>query len=402
MIKLFQNANKFNLNKISGLRYFSSQTLEKNGDVKTAILMLNLGGPSNKEEVEPFLNRLFSDRDIIKLPFQSIAGPLIAKRRAPAVEKLYEAIGGGSPIRQWTEKQGLLLEKLMDDISPETAPHKHYIGFRYSHPLIDETIHKMKEDNVKRVIAFSQYPQYSCSTTGSSLNNLWKTLEELKMEDTFKWSIIDRWFSHVGFIKALNKKITEGIDTFKEKLAKIDNSSETFLQNKPVLVFSAHSLPMKNVERGDPYPHEVNATVNKVMESLGICKEDGKPYQYMVAWQSKVGPLPWLVPKTVDVIEQLAKQNQSAIVIPVAFTSDHIETLSEIDIELQHLAKEKGMKLLVRSPSLNDDPLIIEAMADIVSQHLTSNKIFDNSQYELKCPGCIDNKYCRTIKNPIH
>ncbi|KAM9988057.1 hypothetical protein ACTFIZ_003430 [Dictyostelium cf. discoideum] len=385
--------------------------------IKTGILMLNLGGPSKLDEVEPFLTRLFTDKEIFKLPFQKYTGTLIAKRRSNAVMKLYEAIGGGSPIRKWTEKQGELLSSMMDKISPETAPHKHYIGFRYSDPLIADTLDQMDNDNVERVVAFSQYPQYSCTTTGSSLNNLWKTLEEKQMQSKFKWSVIDRWQDHKGFIDATIHKINKAYDQFNTKLNELNidaNNTDTSSSSsggggggggggdKPVLVFSAHSLPMSTVEKGDPYPQEVAETVCRVMDNLKIRDTTGKPLEYILAWQSKVGPLPWLSPKTSFVIEQLAKKGRNAIVIPIAFTSDHIETLSEIDIELQHLAKKSGMKLLVRSESLNDDPLIISAMADLVNTHLKSNKTIHSDQYHLKCPGCKDDStFCRTILNPI-
>ncbi|KAN0019716.1 hypothetical protein ACTFIU_002938 [Dictyostelium citrinum] len=403
--------NNKNININQQQQQKQQQQNEKNNEkikVKTGILMLNLGGPSKLDEVEPFLTRLFTDKEIFKLPFQKYTGTLIAKRRTNAVMKLYEAIGGGSPIRKWTEKQGELLSAMMDKISPETAPHKHYIGFRYSDPLIADTLDEMNNDNVERVVAFSQYPQYSCTTTGSSLNNLWKTLEEKQMQTKFKWSIIDRWQDHKGFIDATVHKINKAYDQFNNKLKELNNNNNNINNNngdndKPVLVFSAHSLPMSTVEKGDPYPQEVAETVCRVMDNLKIRdQETGKPLEYILAWQSKVGPLPWLSPKTSFVIEQLAKKGRNAIVIPIAFTSDHIETLSEIDIELQHLAKKSGMKLLVRSESLNDDPLIINAMADLVNTHLKSNKTIHSHQYHLKCPGCKDDStFCRTILNPI-
>jgi len=393
--EIIKNKNK-NSNNNEKVIQSISITKDEDKKIKTAILMLNLGGPETLDDVEPFLTRLFSDRDIFKLPFQNIAGPLIAKRRSFAVKKLYESIGGGSPIKKWTDLQGKKITDLLDQISPETAPHKHYIGFRYSEPLIDTALESMKKDQVERVVAFSQYPQYSCTTTGSSLNNLWKALDSNKMENQFKWSIIDRWNKDTGFINATKTMVQRAIDKYNQQI-----KDKQLLYKKPVLVFSAHSLPMSTVEKGDPYPQEIAETVGKVMESLGVCQIDNKPFQYILAWQSKVGPLPWLSPKTTVVIEKLAHENNNAIVIPIAFTSDHIETLSEIDIELQHTAKEAGMDLLVRSNALNDDPLIIDAMAQLVDRHLKSNKSIESIQYHLKCPGCKGDEYCRTIRNPI-
>ena len=133
---------------------------DANKKAKTGILMLNMGGPRNANEVQDFLTRLFLDRDIIKLPMQKYLGPLIAKRRAPSVIEKYNEIGGGSPISQWTQKQGDLMCKELDTKSPESAPHKAYIGFRYAHPLTEDTLDEMEKDGVERVVAFSQYPQY--------------------------------------------------------------------------------------------------------------------------------------------------------------------------------------------------------------------------------------------------
>ena len=141
---------------------------------KTGILMLNMGGPRKAEEVQDFLTRLFLDRDIIKLPFQSKLGPFIAKRRTPSIIEKYGEIGGGSPIFDWTTKQGDLLCRQLDKVSPETAPHKAYVGFRYALPLTEDTLDQMEKDGVERVVAFSQYPQYSCTTSGSSMTAIYQ------------------------------------------------------------------------------------------------------------------------------------------------------------------------------------------------------------------------------------
>lgn len=368
---------------LSHARCFSTQTASSG---PTGIVMLNLGGPANQQEVEPFLTRLFSDRTIIQLPFQRFSGPLLAKRRAPKVAKLYESIGGGSPIRKWTEKQGEGMVRILDKISPETAPHKYYIGFRYAAPLADETLLQMQKDGVKRAVAFSQYPQYSCATTGSSLINLWQTLDELKLTNEFKWSIIDRWSLHPKYIKSVAKKVKEGLDThFSDKD-----------RHKVVIVFSAHSLPMRVVDRGDPYPLEISASVTHIMQELELSNP------YMLTYQSKVGPVPWLSPQTEHVIRKFAKQGRDhVLIVPISFTSDHIETLSEIDIELAKTAEEVGMKMLRRASSLNDDPLFVSALADIVAEHLKSNEVASKHFFN-KCPGCNVHTphLCRTVVNP--
>jgi Ferrochelatase len=151
-------------------------------------------------ETYDFLRNLFSDGDLIPLPFQSILAPWIAKRRTPQIEKQYTDIGGGSPILRWSELQGEGMAALLDELHPATAPHKSYVAFRYARPLADETARRMKADGVKRAIAFTQYPQYSCSTTGSSLNDIYRK-SKAGFFPGISWSVIDRWGTHPGFVE---------------------------------------------------------------------------------------------------------------------------------------------------------------------------------------------------------
>jgi ferrochelatase len=148
-------------------------------------------------EVHDFLSRLFHDHDLIPLPFQSILAPYIARRRTPKIEKQYTAIGGGSPILKWTKLQGKAMCELLDELNPESAPHKPYVAFRYAKPLTEDMLAEMKKDGVKRAVAFSQYPQYSCSTTGSSLNELYA---QSAKEGGIEWSVLDRWPTHPGLV----------------------------------------------------------------------------------------------------------------------------------------------------------------------------------------------------------
>lgn len=190
----------------------------------TAIVMMNMGGPSTIPEVHDFLSRLFHDHDLIPLPLQSYLAPLIAKRRTPKIEKQYEAIGGGSPILRWTREQGAQMCRMLDELNPESAPHKPYVMFRYAEPLTETCLEEMQADGVRRAVAFSQYPQYSCSTTGSSLNELMRvaTIKERGTRSStsgpskdklikggvgwggngeVEWSVLDRWPTHPGLVK---------------------------------------------------------------------------------------------------------------------------------------------------------------------------------------------------------
>ncbi|KAH8889871.1 ferrochelatase [Thozetella sp. PMI_491] len=350
----------------------------------TAVVFLNMGGPSTTDEVGDFLSRLFSDGDLI--PFgrlQSYIGPLLASRRTPKIQKQYAEIGGGSPIRKWSEYQAAEMCKILDKTSPATAPHKPYVAFRYANPLTEDTYKQLLEDgfgngNGGRAIAFTQYPQYSCSTTGSSINELWKWRQRLEgkagpaedgKDGTIEWSVIDRWPAHPGLVDAFATLI-------EEKLAEYPPER----RDKVVLLFSAHSLPMTVVNRGDPYPAEVAATVYAVMQRLKF----SNPYR--LCWQSQVGPQPWLGPQTSTSVEEyISKGQKDLVLIPIAFTSDHIETLFELDKEV--IGESGHPDTVKRVDSLNGSPIFIQALADIAKAHLESGESC-SLQMGLRCPGC--------------
>jgi len=349
----------------------------------TGIVLLNLGGPKTLEDVGPFLLELFQDREIIQLPLQKWLGPFIAKRRTSSVQKLYADIGGGSPILHWTNIQGQGMVERLDRLSPETAPHKFYVAFRYADPFSEDALKQMKADGIRRAIAFTQYQHFSCATTGSSLNELWRAAGKLGMASEFQWSVIDRWPTHPGFIRAMAKTVQDGLDQFPEKE-----------RDEVLLLFSAHSLPLSIIDRGDPYPQEVGASVHEVLKAGGFKNH------FLLSYQSEVGPVRWLGPSTEQVIKDLgAKGRKKVLVVGIAFTSDHIETLSEIDIEYGHLAKSVGITEFKRAPAFNEEPLFQDALAEIVLDHLGSGEPC-SSQYGLRCPGCV-NPQCRNIPNPI-
>jgi ferrochelatase len=272
--------------------------------------------------------------------------------------------------------------KILDKTSPSTAPHKPYVAFRYADPLTEEMYQKLLADGFGggkggRAIAFTQYPQYSCSTTGSSLNELWKWRNKLEgkgheVEGAIKWSVIDRWPNHPGLVEAFAQNI-------EAKLAEYPADR----RDKVVLLFSAHSLPMSVVNRGDPYPAEVGATVYAVMQRLKM----KNPYR--LVWQSQVGPSAWLGAQTAMTVEEYVKKGTTDLVlIPIAFTSDHIETLYELD---QEIIGETGLDSIKRVDSLNGSPVFIQALADIAKEHLESGMVCSN-QMGLRCPGCVSQK----------
>uniref|UniRef100_A0A8C6GJV9 Ferrochelatase n=1 Tax=Mus spicilegus TaxID=10103 RepID=A0A8C6GJV9_MUSSI len=321
---------------------------------KTGILMLNMGGPETLGEVQDFLQRLFLDRDLMTLPIQNKLAPFIAKRRTPKIQEQYRRIGGGSPIKMWTSKQGEGMVKLLDELSPATG----VLFF-----LVAST-------------------KWLPCLLGSSLNAIYRYYNEVGQKPTMKWSTIDRWPTHPLLIQCFADHILKELNRFPEEK-----------RSEVVILFSAHSLPMSVVNRGDPYPQEVGATVHKVMEKLGY------PNPYRLVWQSKVGPVPWLGPQTDEAIKGLCERGRKNILlVPIAFTSDHIETLYELDIEYsQVLAQKCGAENIRRAESLNGNPLFSKALADLVHSHIQSNKLC-STQLSLSCPLCV-NPVCRKTKS---
>ncbi|KAG8318551.1 hypothetical protein J6590_001666 [Homalodisca vitripennis] len=196
--------------------------------------MLNMGGPQNTDQVHDYLLRIMTDRDMIQLPVQGTLGPYIAKRRTPEVQKKYAEIGGGSPIFKWTNLQGELMCQKLDQVSPQTAPHKHYVAFRYVDPLTDQTLDQIQKEGAERVVVFSQYPQYSCATTGSSLNAIFTYFKNKSRPKNVKWSVIDRWPVHPLLAKTFADRILTELKQFPAEK-----------QKDVVILFSAHSLPLK-------------------------------------------------------------------------------------------------------------------------------------------------------------
>jgi protoporphyrin/coproporphyrin ferrochelatase len=313
---------------------------------KTAVLLLQMGGPDSLDAVEPFLLNLFSDRDIIRIGpafLQPLIARFIVKRRAPKVEQYYERIGGKSPLRELTEIQGRALEARL---GPEFCC---FVAMRYWHPSTIEALATIKREGISRIIALSLYPHYSRATTGSSINELKRVLGEAGTQ--FEVTYIDRFYDHPLYIEALAARIEEGLAGFAER-------------DEVHLVFSAHSLPQSFIEQGDPYLSHITETVRLVMERF-----DGLAFH--LAFQSRAGPVKWLEPSTEEVIQQLADGGcQDLLMVPLSFVSDHIETLYEIDIQYAEEARELGIENFRRSPSLNDSPLFIDCLAELVRKNV--------------------------------
>lgn len=380
-------ATRQRLNPLSNMATNASSKTDdqNNGKIKTAILMMNMGGPESDsvEDVQKFLMALFKDRDIIKMPMQGFLGPLISKRRAPHLKAKFDEIGG-DPLRQWTERQGSGIVDILDKKSPSTGPHRAYTCFRYSKPDIEHAVERLEEDQAENVVILSKYPQYSCSTTGSNLNDISRYCvqdkKHLEEKPKQRWSLIDRW-------PVANAIVDVYAERIESELAKLPEN----VRDKMILLFSAHSIPIWMVERGDDYTGEVGGTVQAVLAKLKL----NNPYS--LVWQSKVGPVAWQGPQIEKALEGYVNNgHKHFMVIPIAFVNEHIETLHELDIEYAKDLKEKlHFETFVRVPTLNDHPKFLEGLADLIKEHLES-RITISAQMRRRCPGCTKDNCKRT------
>ena len=316
------------------------------------IILFNLGGPETLADVRPFLYNLFSDPEIIRLPVKALQKPLawwIATNRKKKSTRIYEQIGGGSPLRRITDEQA---KALQDELQRRGIDAKVYVGMRYWHPFTNEALAKIQRDKITELIVLPLYPQFSVSSTGSSLKDFIAQLRKLGGLRQIKRHYITHWFRHEAYLNTLAAQI-------KEAIAKFPDPNPRHVH----LLFSAHSIPQAYVERGDPYLRHTEETVRLVMEKLA----NGSPHD--LSFQSKVGPVKWLRPPTEDKIRALhaAGVNQ-LLMIPISFVSEHSETLYELDIQYKIVADEIGLKDYRRVPAFNSDPRFISALADLVQE----------------------------------
>ena len=332
----------------------------------TGVLLLNLGGPDSLNAVRPFLYNLFSDRDIIKLGPAFLQKPLaafIATLRAQKTRGMYRLIGGKSPLGDITTAQAAALEDALNSsyLAMEDRTYRVYVGMRYWHPFIEESVERMHREGISDIVALTLYPHYSIATTGSSIIKLEKAAMEIYRTDHsqcretcenssytihcphFKLRCITSWYNHPLYIEAIDECIKRGFALFKEQ---------------PEVLFSAHSLPQKFIDDGDPYLKEIEGTITAVTKKTAM--------RWNLSFQSKSGPVKWLEPSTEQMIEELARRGvKDLLVVPISFVSDHIETLYEIDILYKDMAHSLGVNLQ-RAESLNTSPTFIRALAEII------------------------------------
>jgi protoporphyrin/coproporphyrin ferrochelatase len=311
---------------------------------RIGVVLFQLGGPDSLEAIEPFLFNLFCDPDIIDFPFARIGrkplAKLISSTRARKVQHHYATIGGGSPIRRFTEQQARALQRKLAESGLNA---RCFVAMRYWHPFTGEAIEQLRAARCDEVVLLPLYPHYSSTTTGSSLNE-WRR----QFREALPVHCVEPFYRHELYLQALVEKIDETLARFADP-------------ERPEIVFSAHSVPVAVIEKGDPYQHQIEETTELLMQ------RGGWRNHHRLCYQSKVGASKWLQPSLHTALRELAaEENREVCVVPVSFVSDHVETLGEIDHEARAEAAKLGIERFEMTSGLNDSPTFISALADLV------------------------------------
>jgi protoporphyrin/coproporphyrin ferrochelatase len=311
---------------------------------RVGVVLFQLGGPDTLDAIEPFLFNLFCDPDIIDFPFARIGrkplAKLISSTRARKVQHHYSIIGGGSPIRRFTERQARALQVKLEDSGLDAHC---FVAMRYWHPFTAEAIEQLRAAGCDEVVLLPLYPQYSRTTTGSSLNE-WRR----HFRENVPLHCVPTFYRHELYLDALAEKIDAALARFAKP-------------ERVQIVFSAHSVPVAVIEKGDPYQDQIEETVELAMQ------HGGWRNHHRLCYQSKVGASRWLQPSLHRTLRNVAGEGAKEVcVVPISFVSDHVETLGEIDHEAREEAMRLGIQQFEMTEGLNDSPTFIAALADLV------------------------------------
>jgi ferrochelatase len=328
---------------------------------KTAVILMNLGGPDKLSSVKEFLFNLFYDKAIITLPnpFRWILAKFISGKREKTAQEIYQRIGGSSPILAVTKRQAEILE---EELNKQKDNFKVFVSMRYWHPFASEVIKDLEEFAPDEIILLPLYPQYSTTTSKSSIDEFTQLLKKSNL-NKIKIKSICCYYQNPNFIKA-------HVDLIKKETLKI--------KDKFRILFSAHGLPEYIIKAGDPYQWQVEQTVNQILKELN------QDLDYVVCYQSKVGSLKWITPSTEEELEKAAKEDISVVIVPIAFVSDHSETLVELDIEYKELFEKNSNKTYIRVAALNENKDFILSLVD---------QVLEKTQVR-KCPK----EFCKCFK----
>lgn len=331
---------------------------------KTAIVLFSLGGPDKPESVRPFLFNLFNDPAIIRLPspLRWLLARLISARRAPLAREIYANLGGRSPLLANTKAQGDALETAL---ARGGGGYRAFIAMRYWHPFAGEAAAAVRAFAPDRIVLLPLYPQFSTTTSGSSLEDWHRAARKAGI--TAPSHAVCCYPTLPGFVSAVAAKVGGALQAAGS-------------QATPRVLFSAHGLPKKIVAAGDPYQWQVEQSVAAVVAKLNRPGLD-----WRICYQSRVGPLEWIGPATDAEIERCGRENRTCIVVPIAFVSEHSETLVELDIEYRDLAEKSGVPDYIRVPTVGADPAFIESLAELVREAETEARTIAPRAGETPC-----------------
>lgn len=341
---------------------------------RIAVVLLNLGGPDKIESVRPFLFNLFNDHSIIGVPqpLRGLIAAVISMYRAPVARRIYAHLGGVSPLLGNTEAQAQALAKVLKS-DPE-SDYRVFIAMRYWHPLSDETVSRVAAYNPHLIVLLPLYPCFSTTTTGSSLAEWSRAAAEIHVPTR----IVCCYPTLPGMISAMVNLIWPRLRDVLESCAK---------GSKPRLLFSAHGLPKRIIDRGDPYVWQIGCMAELVVRELCAGGFRAKSFEWLVCYQSRVGPFEWIGPSTKSEIVRGAQDGVPLVVFPIAFVSEHAETLVELDFEYRQFAEELGVPSYVRIPTLGTDEKFIGALAGLVRDARGQEKMWCSCNGARLCPG---------------
>ena len=339
-------------------------------------MIFNLGGPDKPEAIKPFLFNLFNDPAILMIPnpFRWLLAKIISTLRAPESKKIYEKVGGKSTLLAETLAQASAIKI---NLSKYFNNFEVFIFMRYWKPSVSEVIEKIKLYDPEHIILMPLYPQFSCTTSGTSIKAFKQEASRIGLQ--VPQDVLCCYPTNQEFINASVKNIIKGLD-----------AAQTF--GKPRLLLSAHGLPEKTINSGDPYQWQVEKTSAEIISTLGI-----KNLDHITCYQSRLGPIKWITPSTEEEIKRAGEDNVPIVIAPIAFVSEHVETLVELDIEYRELSIEVGVPFFYRAPAVGINPIFIEGLTNLIKSSFTGQGNIISENIYRKCPSnyshCPNNNF---------